>query len=356
MKILQVMAGGKHGGAETAFVDMCIALHEAGEIIEVVTRANPIRVPRLEAAGIRVHTLPFAGKIDVFTSWRIKKIIQKFKPEIVQSWMSRGARYVPAWQESWAIPRYLHVARLGGYYKLKYFKTADYFAPITPMIQDYLVGKGIALEKTRLINNFAETENGEGLINRAQFDTPEEALLLVGLGRLHPSKAFDTLIKVAAAMPEVYVWIAGEGPQRKELEVLIEELDLQQRVKLLGWRSDRAVLLRTADICAFISRFEPFGTVLVQSWAQKTPVVCAKADGPRQFVRDGEDGLLVEIDDEEQMIAAFQRLRGDKALCARLVENGYRRYKNEFTKEKCLQAYLEYYHDALKAENITSLQ
>jgi hypothetical protein len=60
MRILQVMAGGKHGGAETAFVDMCLALHEAGEVVEIVTRANDVRVPPLRAAGLTVHTLAFA--------------------------------------------------------------------------------------------------------------------------------------------------------------------------------------------------------------------------------------------------------------------------------------------------------
>lgn len=58
MKILQVMAGAEQGGAETAFVDICIALHEAGERVEVVTRPNAVRVPQLEQAGIKVHTAP----------------------------------------------------------------------------------------------------------------------------------------------------------------------------------------------------------------------------------------------------------------------------------------------------------
>lgn len=56
MKILQVMAGAQHGGAETAFVDMCLALHDAGEQVEVVTRPSPLRVTRLEKAEIgRAH-------------------------------------------------------------------------------------------------------------------------------------------------------------------------------------------------------------------------------------------------------------------------------------------------------------
>jgi hypothetical protein len=76
MKILQIMAGAGRGGAETAFVDITTALHEAGETIEIVTRANDIRVPALRAAGIIVHTLPFGGRVDVFTRWRLRSIIK----------------------------------------------------------------------------------------------------------------------------------------------------------------------------------------------------------------------------------------------------------------------------------------
>ena len=109
-------------------------------------------------------------------------------------------------------------------------------------------------------------------------------------------------------MEGVYLWIAGEGPMRGELERLINELNVGDRVKLLGWRSDRAALFQASDICVFSSRYEPFGTVFVQSWAQKIPLVTTCADGPKQFVRDGEDGLVVPIDDEKEMRKAIERL------------------------------------------------
>ena len=127
MRILQVLAGGEHGGAETAFVDACIAMHEAGEVVEVATRANDLRVPQLTNAGITVHTLPFGGKIDFWTGFRLKSIIKSFKPDIVQTWMSRASAHVPKWSKGMGIPQYLNVARLGGYYKLKYFKNIDYY-------------------------------------------------------------------------------------------------------------------------------------------------------------------------------------------------------------------------------------
>jgi glycosyltransferase involved in cell wall biosynthesis len=345
MKILHVMAGAPFGGAETAFVDMCIAMHEAGEHIEVVTRENPIRVPRLQEAGITVHTLKFGGKIDVFTTWSITKIIKNFQPDIVQCWMSRAPSKVPSWKASMKIPRYHVVSRLGSPYKLKYFKSSDYFITITPEIAEYLVENGVERSRVRHVNNFAEVERPTSHITRADYDTPEGVPLLLGLGRLHDDKAFDTLIKVAAELPEVYVWIAGEGPLRGALERLIENLALGDRVKLIGWQTDRARLFELVDICTFISRNEGFGTVFVQSWAQRVPVVVSDADGPRQFVKDGQDGLMAPIDDVQAIKSCIRRLLDEPDLENMLVHQGYLRYEREFTKAACLQGYLQFYHD-----------
>lgn len=353
MKILQVMAGAKHGGAETAFVDMCVAMHEAGEDVQVVTRENKIRATRLRGAGVTVHTLPFGGKIDVFTPWRLQQIIKAFKPDIVQTWMSRASDITPQWKNSMNIPRYLNVARLGTPYKMKYFKKSEYFISITPDIRKYLIEQGVAEDRVRHINNFAEVEPIHTPIQRSDYDTPENVTLLLGLGRLHRDKAFDTLIKAVSELPEVHLWIAGEGPLRAELEALIKALNVENRVKLLGWQTDRAALFNVCDICTFTSRDEGFGTVFVQSWALKTPVIVSDADGPRQFVRDGEDGLIVPADDAEAIKEAVQKIINNKELSDKFIENGYKRYEDEFTKEKAISEYLGYYHEIREREDLS---
>lgn len=352
MRILQLMAGARHGGAETAFVDMCLALHEAGQEIEVVTRANPDRVPVLRKAGVTVHTLPFGGTVDVYTPYRIKKIITAFRPQIVQTWMSRAAQKIPCRSGVAAVPRYLVVSRLGGYYRMKNFKNTDYFTTITPDIRNFLIDNGAQPDRVCHINNFAETEDVITPINRTELDTPDDAPLLLGLGRLHPAKAFDTLMEALKLVPGAYLWIAGEGPQRAELEAVCKKLGLEDRVRFLGWRDDRAALLQAADICVFSSRYEPFGTVFVQAWAQQTPLVTTDADGPRQFVRNGEDGLMVPVDDAAAMADSICKLIGDPALAQKLIQNGIRRYRDEFTKERSVRAYLDFYNDILARESI----
>ena len=352
MKILHVMAGGQHGGAETAFVDMCVAMQEAGMDVAVATRGNEIRVPALQKAGILVHTLPFGGPIDVFTGWKLSRIIRDFSPLIVQTWMARAAQKTPNWAQNKTPSRYLVVARLGGYYKVKNFKSADYFAAITPDIKRHLMDGGIDGDKIRFIPNFAETENSAAPISRVELDTPENASVIVCLGRLHTSKAYDILIESIADVPDVYVWIAGEGPERGNLEAQAAKCGVASRVKFLGWRTDRSALLRAADLCVFASRVEPFGTVFAQAWAERTPVIVSDADGPKQFCRDEQDSLVVPKENPEALADAIQKLLGDKALREKLIANGYARYQNEFTKEKSVAAYLDYYLHILEREKL----
>lgn len=349
MKILQVMAGAPVGGAETAFVDMCIAMREAGQDIIVATRTNDLRVGRLREAGIMVYTLPFGGFIDVYTSFALKRIIKTEKPKIVLTWMSRAAQKIPARPRN---ADYLVVSRLGGYYKIKNFPHSDYFVTITPDIASYLVREGVEDAKVRVICNFAETEEITAHIDRAAEGVPKDATLILGLGRLHPSKAFDVLIQAVAGIEGAYLWIAGEGDERSALQGLIERLGVSDRVKLLGWRSDRAALFEIADICVFSSRYEPFGTVFVQAWANRTPLVSTLSDGPRQFVRGEEDGLLVPIDDVEAMRGAILRIMASSELAEKLIESGHKRYISEFTKENSIKTYLNYFREIVMREKI----
>lgn len=352
MKILHVMAGAHHGGAETACIDMCLAMHEAGHEVALAARPNESRNNRLVQAQIPVHTLKFGGKLDFLTGLRLKRIIKTFEPCIVQTWMQRAAWHTPRWQAGMRCARYPVVSRLGGYYDLKYFRSASYFTTITPMIRDYLIRHGIKPEKVRHINNFAETETDFKPLNRLAMGVPQNATLIVALGRLHECKAHDILIQSVKDLPDVYVWIAGEGPERSALENLIASLGLESRVKLLGWRDDRAALLHAADICVFCSRYEPFGTVFVQAWAQGTPVIVSDADGPRQFVTSDVDGLMVPVDDSAALAAAVARLSADKALAARLAEAGYQHYQRGFTKAVTVGQYIDFYREIRAADGL----
>lgn len=81
-------------------------------------------------------------------------------------------------------------------------------------------------------------------------------------------------------------------------------------------------------------------------------MIVSDADGPRQFCRDGDDCLMVPREDVGALAHAVRRLMEDKVLRMTLVKNGYKRYREEFTKEKSVGAYIEFYLDILKQENL----
>lgn len=352
MKILQVMAGAESGGAETAFVDICIALHESGEEIEVITRPNAVRVPQLQKAGITVHTAPFSGTLDVYTTWRISRVIQTFQPDIVQTWMARAAKKTPNWKTAKSAKKFLNVARLGGYYKIKNFKSADYFIANTEDLKRYIIDGGIAPGRVRHINNFAKMTDDAPPINRRDLNTPLDVPVILSLGRLHDNKAIDVAIKAMTEIPRAHLWIAGEGELRSELERLAGYTGVSDRVHFLGWRTDAYALLRAADVCLFPSRAEPFGNVVIQAWATKTPLVVSDADGPRQICAPGEDCLMVAREDVSGFAKAVRDVLDDPILAQQLTQRGYESYLKNFTPQKTVSDYMAFYLEILQREKM----
>ena len=88
-------------------------------------------------------------------------------------------------------------------------------------------------------------------MSRAAHYTPNHAPLVVALGRLHENKAFDVLIKAMARVPDAYLWLAGDGPEREKLEALALTEGIKPRTRFLGWQEDVAPLLAAADVFSY---------------------------------------------------------------------------------------------------------
>ena len=339
MRVLQAMAGAEWGGAEAFFVRLAIAFEKAGLEQRVVIRRNAERASILRAGGISPVELPFGGAFDFKTGGALKKQIKDFKPDIVLTWMNRATKMCPKGD-------FVHVARLGGYYDLKYYQRCDHLVGNTEDIVDYLGKQGWPREKAHYLPNFVNSERVAPL-SRKQFFTPERAPLVLGLGRLHENKAFDTLLRAIARVPDAYLWLAGDGPLRGELEKLAEELAIKPRVRFLGWRDDTAALFATADLFVCPSRHEPLGNVVIESWAQGVPVVAADSLGPGTLIEQEKNGILVPIDDPVSLGNAIKYTFQDSDMAAGLAEAGYAAFKENFTEQKVVDRYVSFFESIL---------
>ncbi|MCR6631540.1 MAG: glycosyltransferase [Magnetospirillum sp.] len=335
IRLLQAMAGADRGGAEAFFERLALALQRAGVEQRVLIRANPRRAQLLRDGGVAVTELPFGGLLDFRTHCGFRQAVRDFRPTVVLTWMNRASRFCPRGD-------FVRVGRLGGYYDLKYYRGADHLIGNTQDIVDWIVGQGWDAEKVHYVPNFV-AETRAPAANRKTFSTPEGAPLLLALGRLHPNKGFDVLIKALAQVPETYLWLAGEGPLRAELETLAARAGVISRVRFLGWREDVASLFAAADLFVCPSRHEPLGNVVIEGWAQGVPVIAAASEGPSQLIEDGIDGILVPLEDDKALGAAINRLVNDRTLAMQIGAAGRQAYEDQFTEDAVVARYTEFF-------------
>jgi glycosyltransferase involved in cell wall biosynthesis len=131
--------------------------------------------------------------------------------------------------------------------------------------------------------------------------------------RLVGQKRHDVLLRAWGRLPQHCVLlVAGDGPDRPALEALHRELDLGDRVRLLGNRTDVPRLLAAADVATLASDWEGLPVFVLEAMAAGRPVVATEVDGLTEVLRDG-GGLLVPPGSPDALAVALERLLTDPA-------------------------------------------
>jgi phosphatidylinositol alpha-mannosyltransferase/D-inositol-3-phosphate glycosyltransferase len=157
---------------------------------------------------------------------------------------------------------------------------------------------------------------------------------ILALGRVVEKKGFDLLLSAFAAIDEdrrtADVVIAGVGPALDGLRRLADDLGISAQVHFAG-RLDRdrvAAAMAGATLFVVPSRLEPFGIVILEGWRSGTAVVATSRGGPSEFVRDGEDGVLVDPFDADRFAAALDGLLSDPDRREAIAEAGRARVQD----------------------------
>jgi len=146
--------------------------------------------------------------------------------------------------------------------------------------------------------------------NRTQNrEQKKQTYTILGVGRLHPQKDFETLIRAFAKVREninAKLIILGEGEKRKELKELVKELNLREDVKLPGFVDNPYNYMADADVFVLSSRWEGLPNALIEAMACGTPVVSTDCpSGPREILEDGKYGKLVPVGDVNMLAKAI---------------------------------------------------
>lgn len=168
----------------------------------------------------------------------------------------------------------------------------------------------------------------------------------INIGRFDEGKNQAMLIRAVAALNDkrITLGIIGKGNLKGELERLINELNLQDQVKLLGQQKNPFKFIANSHCLLCSSRFEGFSNVLLEALAcEKLIISTDHESGARELLGDNEFGILTPVDDEVAMRAAMRAAFDDENLRKTYEQRAYERVKS-FDKHSIarrLVAYLE---------------
>ncbi len=210
-----------------------------------------------------------------------------------------------------------------------------------------VVYNGIDLER------FSKT--ADRLAKRRELGLQPDDKVFGIVARLDPIKNHAMLLRacqqLVKTVPNAYLLIVGDGPERAKLEELTASLGIAAHVKFLGARQDISELLQTFDVFALSSFSEGTSVTLLEAMGVGVPIVATNVGGNPEVVSDGETGFLVESDNADDMANKLLQLLQDNALRQRMGNAGKQRVHALFSIEKMVQAYVDLYLNASKRKS-----
>ncbi len=321
----------------------------------VVCRLNAERSPlvgQLEAAQVPLHTIACEDGVTPGIVLQLAKLAWSVKADIVHCYNPRPMLYgglaarairiratlgflsafacqVPDRSYSF-LPQPLTTASRRNVYRNRLAATAMRFivSVSASLGRRFCQYNGVPLEKLRVIPYGAELAAVDRVTAeqasafRQQLGFRGNDVVIGSVGRLVEQKDYPTQLRAfalaATRVPGLRMAIAGDGPLRSMLEQMARDLAIADRVRFLGNQDDVPLLLRSVDLFALSSKFEPFGVALVEAKAAGLPIVATAVNEIPEIVADGDSGLLTPPENAPNMAALFVKLAEDPDCRVRL--------------------------------------
>jgi glycosyltransferase involved in cell wall biosynthesis len=237
----------------------------------------------------------------------------------------------------------------------------DHIVAVSASTRDFLIRReGVPAEKITLIYNgvdlarFQPASDASTRVTwRRKWGLPENTPVVAGVGRLRRQKNFPLFLRVAREVlqevPQAGFVIAGEGPERQDLEILARDLGIASQVHFLGYVRDTRELYEAVDLLLMTSHAEGTPLTVLEAMAMGVPVVATRVDGMAEVLDDGVDAYLVPPGDLSAFARSSCRLLQDKALARRFIQAGREKVRNHYSAVSMTQQleniYLEYLQD-----------
>ena len=345
MKIIYAITKSNWGGAQRYLYDLASNLPASGWEVKVVAGGRGILTEKLQAAGIKIGTLPILQETSsLFRSlfsfvnfkaiWNLRKIIKEERPDILHlnssKIMGLGALAalglkirVVSTIHGWPFlePRFFPAKAL--IFVFSWFSALFQDKIILITKRDFNIAKKIIpSKKLNYIPNgigpidfLARREARVFLGEKIGHRIPDNAVLVGTIAELTKNKGLEYLIKATRFLSfdsEFIVMIIGEGEKRKELEALIAKYQLQNTVFLPGFIPEASRYLKGFDIFVLPSLKEGLPYTALEALAARLPVVATEVGGLPDIAQTTKSCFLVPPKNPEALAAAIEKLISEK--------------------------------------------
>jgi glycosyltransferase involved in cell wall biosynthesis len=177
---------------------------------------------------------------------------------------------------------------------------------------------------------------------REEYRYQASDFILISISRLIPRKNYLTLLEVLKklASDKIKLILIGDGPEREKLRRKAASLGILSQVSFRGEVSEEEKyrLLSLSDVFILLSFHEGFGLIFLEAMRVGLPIIATREGGPRDFIKEGENGFLVSPTNFREIIAKLKLLVNSPSLRAKMRENNLRKAP-QFTISRVAEAY-----------------
>lgn len=219
-------------------------------------------------------------------------------------------------------------------------KDIDIIITVSQFIRNRMIEEGFDPKKLIPYSQSREMidSNFNRDILRQEFGFKENDFVIGTIGRLAYMKGNRTVVLAMKDLIEkrknIKLLVVGDGPDRKELEKLSQELGVQNNVIFTGFRTDIENMYAIFDIVAFPTYYEALGYIPFEAMYYEKPIVASYTGGIPEVIIDGYNGILVPPAMEEEWTKAFIRIIEDKEFYEKLKMNGKKYYNLNLKRDK----------------------
>ncbi len=327
-------------------------------------------VSKAQASKCVLHLIPDRGPLDWKVIRQVLRICREHKISLLQThdYKSNAIGLIVRRFHRCALATMLHgwtdmSGRMPLYKRIDQWCLPKYetLICVSSDLVDECHRLGIPAERVHLIHNGIDTNQFQRTLTRSEakrrVGARQDGLLIGSVGRLSPEKGFLELIEAVANIRQILrmpidLWIAGDGPQRTELESAIERHDLTGSVRLLGQRDDLREFYQAMDMFVLNSIREGLPNVLLESMAMETPVIATAIAGIPKLISHGVDGLLIQPDNKDELRSAIEDLIHSSEKRELLATNARRHIEQSYSFERRMERIATIYRQLLEKHHV----